>query len=340
MDLSPFSRTAKCIFFRSKINVIEHYIPPKRYLCHCLCLLGKTWLLLYIIDLFNQLQPVSWWIILNSSELNAQVGYTDRLSPVYLYVCKHFQIFFFRTTGAYFNKTWQKSILGDKDKGLKEGHTPFQEGSMRNSQNTLTIIFFSWTIGLLQPNLTQIILWFRELKFVQFFFKERYLRNSDNTLRTFKNLLLQNQGGNFNPTKYNSFLSKGDSSLFKWMTTPFSKGSFQWNSEKNFNLLPQNLLPHFNKFQKSSSGDSRFFLIEGKIHVLTKIVKIHWPQLKSCFHQNNDPNFRYTWHKLSSKKGIQICTNIKGLFNSKKGELYQLFLTSERCGLNFHRWWK
>ena len=126
----------------SKINVIEHYVPPKRYFCHCLCLLGKTWLLLYIIDLFNQLQPVSWWIILNSSELNAQVGYTDRLSPVCLYVCKHFPIFFSRTTGANFNQTWQKSFLGDKDKGLKEGHAPFQEGSMRNSENTSTIILF------------------------------------------------------------------------------------------------------------------------------------------------------------------------------------------------------
>ena len=66
------------------------------------------------------------------------------------------------------------------------------------------------------------------------FSKGRQLRNSENTLTKFKNLLPQKHWTNLNQTLHNANLSDGVSSLFKWRTPPFSKVQIHW---ANFNQI-------------------------------------------------------------------------------------------------------
>ena len=49
-------------------------------------------------------------------------------------------------------------------------------------------------------------------------------KNVKNVLKIFKILLLQNHRANFIKIWHKASLDKGDSSLFKWRTTPFSNG--------------------------------------------------------------------------------------------------------------------
>ena len=69
----------------------------------------------------------------------------------------------------------------------------------------------------------------------------------------FKNLLLQNHWANFNQTWHKASLGEGDSSLFTWRATFFSKGRWMWNNEnilmKFYNLLQNHWANH-----KSSTG--------------------------------------------------------------------------------------
>ena len=77
--------------------------------------------------------------------------------------------------------------------------------------------------------MTQWILGWREFKFFSnedpvLFSRKDKLQESENTLTKFKNLLLQNQGANFNQTWHKASLGEGDSNLFKWRTNSISKG--------------------------------------------------------------------------------------------------------------------
>ena len=55
------------------------------------------------------------------------------------------------------------------------------------------------------------------------FSKGRELWNSKNTLKTLKNLLLQNHWSNFSQTWHKTFLGEWNSSLLKWRAIPFLK---------------------------------------------------------------------------------------------------------------------
>ena len=146
---------------------------------------------------------------------------------VCLFVYFYIFISFFRPTEPISTKLgtkhpWKKGMKFVQTKG-----PPFSKGryKLRNSENTLKNfknIFISRTTW--PTKLGTKHSWVNGIQLCSNVSKARYKRNSENTLMKIKNLFLQNHWANFNQTKHNTLLGKGDSILFKGRGPPFSKG--------------------------------------------------------------------------------------------------------------------
>ena len=132
-------------------------------------------------------------------------------------------------------------------------------------------------------------------------------------------LLLQNHLANFNQTCHKASVGEGDSSLFKWRVTPFSRGRQYWKCKiilKIFkNLLLQNRLAYLNQtWHKASLGRG--------IQVCTnegprpfprddnsENIKLYWKYLNIFFSKITGPistehNTEHLWMER-----IQACSN-------------------------------
>ena len=95
-----------------------------------------------------------------------------------------------------------------------------------------------------------------------------------NPLTKFKHLLLQDHLARFNQTWHKASLSDGNSVLFKWRATPFTKERWLQNAKIHWRLLKiifsiQNNRDNFNQtWHKASFGGRGFKFVQMKGHAL------------------------------------------------------------------------
>ena len=163
--------------------------------------------------------------VFSSPELKTQMSFSDHLSSVnfshyHLLLQNHWANF-----GT--NYPWVKGIQVCSN----EGPHPSQRGDYCEMMN------INWQLSknlLLQNHIANFIRTWHKVSLGEGdlilckwratpFSKGRLLWNIKSTLRTFKNLLLQNHWAIFDQTRHKASSGEDDSSLFKWRVMPFSK---------------------------------------------------------------------------------------------------------------------
>ena len=148
-------------------------------------------------------------------------------------------------------------------------------------------------------------------------------------LNKLKILLLQNRFAiSFSHTLHKAFLSKENSSLYKWRAKPFFKGIWLRNSENSLMKFKKSSSPEphpwVKAFQVCSNEGPRPFPRGDNYET----VKIHWRNWKKFLLQNHGINFHQTWFKASLVEETQDFTNMDHSILKKE---INVFFISSQC---------